>query len=143
MEQDLEIGGGIIIPGSELWFTASRSGGPGGQHVNTTASKVTLCWDLSATAALDSDQIQKASEHLRNRINRDGVLQIHVSDERSQHQNRTVARQRLADLIRQAIRPEKTRVPTRPGKASKQKRLDDKKKRGEIKRLRKTPGEND
>jgi len=143
MEQDLEIGGGIVIPGSELWFTASRSGGPGGQHVNTTASKVTLYWNLAATVALDSDQIQKAGEHLKNRINRDGVLQIHVSDERSQHQNRAVARQRLADLIRQAIRPEKDRVSTKPGRASKQKRLDDKKKRGEIKRFRRTPGEND
>jgi ribosome-associated protein len=143
MEKDLPIRDGIAIPGAELRFTASRSGGPGGQHVNTTSSRVTLHWDLAGTTALDPWRRARVMRRLRSRMTRSGEIQIHVEDERSQHRNREIARERLAELIREALRPRKRRVRTRVPAAQRKRRLEHKRRRAETKRRRRRPVDND
>lgn len=139
MDEPLTIREGVIIPGWELWFTASRSGGPGGQHVNTSSTRVTLHWAVATTTALDERQRARVVRRLANRINADGVLQINGDGQRSQHQNVEEARRRLAELVDQALEVPKRRIATRPSRASKVRRLEAKKQRGELKRQRKDP----
>ena len=141
MEEPLKVTEGIVIPGSELRFTASRSGGPGGQHVNKTSSRVTLHWDLSNTDALNSQQRARVMRRLRNRLTRDGDVLVHVDDNRSQHRNKEIARQRLADAVRSALVERKKRIPTSVSKGAKKRRLETKKRRSSIKRLRRAPGD--
>jgi ribosome-associated protein len=143
MEEDLQITDGITIPGSELRFTASRAGGPGGQHVNKTSTRVTLAWDVSATCALDDRQKARVMARLGGRIGKDGVMRVSAEDERSQHRNRQEARTRLAALVEQALHVPKKRIPTRPSKASKRRRVDEKKRRGAVKKLRSGPSGHD
>ena len=99
MEEELQIKEDVIIPGSELNFTASRSGGPGGQHVNKTSSKVTLHWNAATTCALDGPARDRMIERLQPRLTSDGVLNINVDEERSQHRNRQIARSRLKEIV--------------------------------------------
>ncbi len=139
MHEDLEIQPGVTIPADELGFTASRSGGPGGQHVNRTSSKITLHWDVLHSQALDETQRSRVLQRLRNRITEEGVLVLHVEDERSQHRNRALALERLAELLRVALRVARRRRPTRPGPAAKARRLAAKKRRGAIKAFRHPP----
>ena len=141
MEESLKVNDGIVIPGSELRFTASRSGGPGGQHVNKTSSRVTLHWDLSNTVALNSQQRARVMRRLRNRLTRDGNVLVHVDDNRSQHRNKEIARQRLAEVVAKALEERKKRIPTSASKGAKKRRLETKKRRSSIKRLRQTPGD--
>jgi ribosome-associated protein len=142
MEDDLPIRDGIVIPGSELSFTASRAGGPGGQHVNKTSSRVTLEWNVRDTSALDDEQRTRLMLRLRSRITRDGFIKVHVDSERSQSSNRKIARERLAQLIDAAFRVKKKRRTTIIPKAEKERRLNEKKKRSTAKHLRSRP-END
>jgi ribosome-associated protein len=141
MEEQLVVEEDVVIPGNELWFTASRAGGPGGQHVNKTSSRVTLHWNLSETSALTPAQKKRAMAKLDSRLNKDGVLQIHVDDSRSQKTNLQVARDRLVGLVRSAIKAKKKRIPTKASRAAKRRRLEDKSKKSEIKRLRSKPTE--
>lgn len=141
MEEPLKVTEGIVIPGSELRFTASRSGGPGGQHVNKTSSRVTLHWDLSNTDVLNPQQRARVMRRLRNRLARDGNILVHVDDHRSQHRNKEIARQRLAETVRNALVEKKKRIPTSVSKGAKKRRLETKKRRSSIKRLRRTPGD--
>jgi ribosome-associated protein len=141
MEEPLVLEKDVVIPGSELWFTASRAGGPGGQHVNKTSTRVTLHWNLSETGALTPAQKRRAMTRLASRLTKDGVLQIHVDDSRSQKTNRELGRERLAGLVRAAIKPPKKRIPTKASKASKRRRLENKSRKSKIKRLRSKPTE--
>ncbi len=141
MEESLKVNDGIVIPGSELRFTASRSGGPGGQHVNKTSSRVTLHWDLSNTDALNPQQRARVMRRLRNRLTRDGNVLVHVDDNRSQHRNKEIARQRLGDAVRNALVERKKRIPTSVSRGAQKRRLETKKRRSSIKRLRRTPGD--
>jgi ribosome-associated protein len=143
MEEDLSIQDGIAIPASELELTASRAGGPGGQHVNKTSSRITLRWNLERSSALPAWLRARAMRRLRKRLTRDGALVIHVDDERSQHRNREVARERLAELVREAIRPRKKRIATAVPRGVREKRLRDKRRRSARKRERRSPTEND
>lgn len=118
---------------------ASRSGGPGGQGVNTTSSAVELRWSVDDSDVFSGREKQRIHKNLGTRITKDGVLIVQASDERSQHQNRSLARERLADMIRLAIIPEKPRRRTKVSRNQKRKRLDAKKRRGEVKKLRKDP----
>lgn len=129
----------VTIPGWELWFTASRSGGPGGQHANTTASRVTLHWNIEDTQALEENRRRRLKNRLSSHINSDGVLQISAADERSQHRNRKIARERLAELVEEGLEKPKRRIPTRPSRSSKRRRLKNKRHRGRIKKLRQSP----
>lgn len=129
----------VTVPESELEFRASRSGGPGGQGVNTTSSKVELRWNVDDSHALADWQRELLHERLGNRITDDGVLIIQASEERSQHQNRDAARSRFQALVKEAITPPKRRRKTKPSRASKRRRLEEKRHRGRIKKLRKPP----
>ena len=127
----------LSIPRSELDFQASRSGGPGGQHANTTASRIQLRWNVDASPSLTDRRRQLIRSRLGNRIDSSGVLQITVDTHRSQHQNREEAVERFAELVRGALQPRKKRKQTRPTRASKERRLEKKKRRGRKKELRK------
>ena len=113
----------------------SRSSGAGGQHVNTTDTRVELTWSLADTTALTADQKALAAQRLRNRLV-DGAITVVSSQFRSQHRNREAARVRLEELVTQAVVPPKPRRPTRRTRASVERRLDAKKRRGDIKKSR-------
>ena len=114
MEADLQIDERRSIPGEELWFTASRAGGPGGQHVNTSSTRVTLRWSLDTSSVLDDALRAKLKLRLGGRVNLEGEFSVSADGERSQMANREAARERMAALIRGALVEQKKRRPTRP-----------------------------
>lgn len=136
---NLEIDAGHVIPAAELDVQAARASGPGGQGVNTTDSAVELRWDLANSVALTESERRRVSRKLKNRMTSDGVLIVRATDHRSQHRNREEARSRLRKLVADALIPPKKRRPTKPSRAAKRRRLENKRKRGEVKRLRKPP----
>jgi ribosome-associated protein len=136
---DLRIGDRLVIPGDELEVRASRSGGPGGQHVNTTASRVELRWDVRASRALDEVQRGLLLERLASRLTADGVLVLQASEHRSQHRNREAALGRLRALVVEALVVQAERRPTRPSRSARRRRLDDKRARSTTKELRRRP----
>jgi ribosome-associated protein len=119
---------------------AARAGGPGGQHVNTSDSAVTISVAV-ADLALDDGQRQRLCERLRTRITAAGLLTASAQDERSQHQNRRIARERLVRMIGEALRPRPPRRPTRPGRGAVERRLDEKRQVSARKRARRAPGD--
>ena len=130
---------GVVIPAAELEERFSRASGPGGQSVNTTDSRVELRWDVVNSAALDEVQRARVLDRLRHRIT-DGVLSLVASEQRSQTQNRIAARERLGQLLNDALAPPPPpRRPTRPSRAARQLRLDAKRRRGELKAGRRRP----
>lgn len=136
MADDLQVTRTLVVPGAELTERFSRSSGPGGQGVNTTDSRVELVWDVAATS-LPTTVRARLLERLSGRLTDDGVLVVVAAEHRSQLQNRRAARERLAQLIRSAaLPPPPKRRPTRPTLGSKRRRLDTKKRRGEVKRGR-------
>jgi len=131
----------IVVPDAELSWRFSRSSGAGGQHVNTTDSRVELSFDVARSPSLPDPLRSRALTSLASRLV-DGVLTVAASDRRSQLQNRELARMRMAALLREAIAPPpRTRRPTRPSRGAVQKRIDAKKHRGEIKALRRSDGD--
>jgi len=126
----------LLIPAAELHERFSRSSGPGGQSVNTTDSRAELSFDVEHSAALPEWARARAVERLAGRL-ADGVLTVAASEQRSQLMNRQAARTRLAGLLRDAIAlPQRPRVPTRPGRAANERRLQAKRSRAAIKRTR-------
>jgi ribosome-associated protein len=136
---DLRIDDRLVIPGDELEVRASRSGGPGGQHVNTTASRVELRWDVRASRALDEVQRDLLLERLASRLTADGVLVLQASEHRSQHRNREAALGRLRTLVVEALVVQAERRPTRPSRSARRRRLDDKRARSTTKELPRRP----
>lgn len=135
----LEVSAAVVIPDAELAWRFSRSSGPGGQSVNTTDSRVELSFDVAGTTSLEPALKARAVERLASRLV-DGVLTVAASEHRSQWRNREAARTRLAALLRDAIAaPPRRRRPTRPSKAAVRRRLEDKQRRSETKRLRGRP----
>jgi ribosome-associated protein len=141
VQDDLPIDDHLVIPAAELTVTTSRASGPGGQHVNTTESRVQLRWNVAASAVLSDAQRERLLRVLASRLTADGDLLVACDHERSQHRNRELARQRLARIVRQALTPPRPRRRTRVPRSQKKKRRDDKRRRGELKRLRRSPGE--
>ena len=129
----IEINEHITIPDWEYYFSASRSGGPGGQHVNTTSSRVTLHWSPDASSVLTPQQKDRIRARLGNRIGKDGELQLDVDEHRSQLRNRALAEERLAELLKNALKPTRTRKPTRPTRGSIERRIAAKKATSERK----------
>ena len=126
----------LAIPENEISFTASRSGGPGGQNVNKVSSRVTLSFDVAASRTLSEEQRRIILTKLATRINQDGVLRIVSQRTRSQDLNRTDALDRFSDLLRRALTPVRHRVKTAVPAAAKQRRLEEKKKRTVVKQSR-------
>lgn len=129
---------GLVVPESELVERFTHASGPGGQGVNTTDSRVQLSLDVATTTALNDIQRSRALRNLSGRLT-GTVLTVSAREHRSQYQNRLAARRRLAELLRNAVIPKATRKPTRPTRASRQRRLDSKRRRSEIKQSRKRP----
>ena len=128
----------ISIPLSELRFRFSTSSGPGGQHANRSATRVTLLFDVSASPSLDDATRARLLEKLAHRLDKQGVLRIQVQDTRSQKQNRAIANARFMTLLAQVLIESKDRVPTKTSKAVSAKRLAEKKKLSRRKQERRT-----
>lgn len=132
---DLTVSQRVKIPLSEIVIKAVRSRGPGGQNVNKTSTAVELRFDVNASSLPDFYK-KRLLHRPDRRINRDGVVVIKAQATRSQDQNREAALERLRTLVQEAGRVQKKRVPTRPGRKAKEKRLEEKTRRGRIKALR-------
>ena len=132
----LLVGPELTIPRAELQYRASRAGGPGGQHVNTSSTRIELLWDLTRSTSVSDEQRARLVEKLAARLDADGMVRVVASDRRSQLQNREAAEERLVSLVRQALVVPKRRRATKPTKASREKRLAEKKHRSERKKDR-------
>jgi len=126
----------VVIPRDELMARASRSGGAGGQHVNTSSTRIELVWNVAASRALTDDQRERVLQRLSSRLDSEQNLRVVASDRRSQRQNRESAEARMAELVRQALIVPKKRRPTKPGRAAKQARLESKRRLSDKKRER-------
>lgn len=133
---DLLLSGGNRIPDAEIEELASRSSGPGGQHVNTSSTRVTLRWNLRESRGISSDARSRLTARLRARLTRNGVLIVHADRHRSRARNREMARERLLEIVENALYQEPPRRRTRPTRASKMRRLDAKRQRGDLKSRR-------
>jgi ribosome-associated protein len=132
----LEVSPTVGIPRSELVYRASRAGGAGGQHVNTSSTRIELLWNLRTTEALEPEVRDRVESQLRTKLDGDGWIRIVSASRRSQAQNRDAAEERLVAMLRGALVVRKKRRATKPTFGSKQARLADKKKRGDTKRNR-------
>jgi len=126
-ENLLAVNESLSIPRSELDVRVSRSSGAGGQHVNKTSSRVEVFWNILASRALDESQRNRLREKLSSRMTTDGSIRVVASDMRSQTRNRELAEERLVDLVRRALIVPKKRRATKPTHASREARLESKK----------------
>ena len=134
--QDLWVSERLIIPSKDLRWRFSRSSGPGGQGVNTTDSRVELILDVANCSCLGPFRRARLLEHFQTRL-LEGCLRVVVAEERSQWQNRQKALHRMAELLREGLKPPpRARKATRPGRGAVKRRLASKKQRGELKRQR-------
>lgn len=136
MEKELRVRNGITIPAHELEITASRAGGPGGQHVNKSSTRITVRWNVTKTTALTEEQKTRVLANLQSQLTSEGDLIIHNSASRSQAQNKEMALSRLAQLIRKALHVPKKRIATEIPEGRKEARLAKKTHRSTIKKLR-------
>jgi ribosome-associated protein len=135
---DIRVSRSLEIPESELDVTFSTSGGPGGQHANKASTRVELRWNISDSEVLGPRQRSRLLDKLRHRIDSKGNLRVVSDEHRSQHRNRIDAERRLGEMVAAALKQEKPRKKTQPSKAAKEKRLQDKRRRSELKRSRNT-----
>jgi len=133
----------VAIPRGELTYRATRAGGPGGQHVNTSSTRIELLWNVTASTALTDAQRALVRDKLAARLDGEGNVRVVASDSRSQLQNRERADARLAALVRDALIVRKPRRATKPSRAAKEARLREKKKRSGRKQERRRGGEED
>jgi ribosome-associated protein len=139
----LRINDRVSIPVAELTFRASRSGGPGGQHVNTSSTRIELWWDLAESRSLSAAERSRAWNRLGTRLLADGRLRLVSSGSRSQLQNREEVIARFRTLLAAALREPKPRKRTRPTQASRERRLAEKKEKSRTKRERRPPSLDD
>jgi ribosome-associated protein len=130
----------LRLPLAELEYRASRSGGPGGQHVNTSSTRVEVWWDVAGSSALTEEQRARLLARLATRLDSAGRLRLVSSGSRSQLRNREEVTERLRDLVAAALRVPKARKRTRPSRAAKAARLEAKRRRAAVKRERRPPG---
>jgi ribosome-associated protein len=126
----------LSIPLAELTYHATRSGGPGGQHVNTSSTKIDVEFSVATSPSLTEAQRGRISERLASRIDSAGILRLGSSSSRSQHQNREDVTERLAGMLAEALREQKPRRKTKVPRAAKEARLQSKKKRSQVKKHR-------
>lgn len=136
---DLEVTPALTVPESELGWRFSRSSGPGGQHVNTSDSRVELMWNVERSAALTDAQRERLTGRLGRRLVA-GTITVTASEQRSQLRNREIALEKLAELVRAALAPDPARRrPTKPTRGSARRHLAAKTQRSATKQLRKRP----
>ena len=135
----IEVRSDLLVPEVELEFRSTRSGGPGGQHVNTSDTKVELRWSVATSSALSSTQRDRLRRRLASRLTVDDVLVLTGSEHRSQTRNREAVRARFVALLREAAEPPKARRGTRPSAAARRRRREAKQRRAETKQLRRRP----
>lgn len=131
----------LMIDEVEVEYEFSRSSGPGGQNVNKVETRVTLCFDVAGSPALDEHQRKLILSRLHRRISRQGILRIDCSSHRRREANRKECRERFVQLLAEALKEEKPRKKTRVSRRQKQERLQYKIRRGRVKKLRKPPAE--
>lgn len=139
----LEITPELLLPVSELDYRATRSGGPGGQHVNTSSTRIELWWNVGTSPTPTAAQRALLLDRLAGRLDGDGRLRIVASESRSQLRNREAATERLRDLVAAALVVAKPRKRTRPSRAAKAARLEAKRRRSATKRERRHPPHDD
>ena len=135
----LAVNARLTIPLSELRMRASRAGGPGGQHVNTSSTRVELLWSPVTSTVLSDDLRARLLEKLASRLDGEGMIRVVASENRSQLRNRQAASERLGELVRAALVVKKKRRATKPSRAAKEARLGEKKIRSERKARRRRP----
>jgi ribosome-associated protein len=136
-ESDLEVTDGVRIPRAELTYRASRSGGPGGQHVNTSSTRIELWWDLARSPSVTEEQRTRLLRRLATRLDGEGRLRLVSGATRSQLQNREAVTERLRSVLVAALHVPRARRKTRPSRAAKAARLDAKRRRADTKARRK------
>lgn len=136
----IRINARITVPRSEIVIRATRSSGPGGQHVNKTSSRIELVWNISTSDVLSDNDRALLASSLSSKLSANGELRIVVSDTRSQHKNREIAEERFAETVRKALVIPKARKQTRPSRQQKQARLEAKSRISEKKTQRRKPG---
>ena len=136
MSEALVITPDVSIPRSELTVRATRAGGPGGQHVNTSSTRVELVWNVRTTSAVDEEARARLLSRLSHRVDSDGAVRVVASATRSQRRNRDEAEERLVELVKRALATPRKRIPTRASRAAKEARLTAKRRRGEKKKAR-------
>ena len=136
MSNDLVVNDAVVIPRDELTVRATRAGGPGGQHVNTSSTRIEVVWNVDRTTALDGAARARVRARLASRLDAAGNLRVVAADSRSQRRNRDAAEARLATLVARALIVPKRRRATRPTAASKRARLEAKRQRSDTKRRR-------
>jgi ribosome-associated protein len=140
----LDVGASRPIREDELTFRYTRSGGPGGQHVNTSSTRVELVFDVAGSPTLTEPERSLARRRLRTRLDSEGRLRVVAQDERSRARNRAIAVERFVALMREALRPPPPpRRPTRPTRSATEERLGEKRRAGARKRLRRPPADAD
>jgi ribosome-associated protein len=135
----LEITTDLLLPRSELVYQASRSGGPGGQHVNTSSTRVEVWWDVAGSPTLTPEQRAQLLERLGSRLDSNGRLRLVSSGSRSQLRNREDVTERLRAVVAGALAVRKKRKATKPSRAAKAARLEAKRRRASTKQRRRTP----
>jgi ribosome-associated protein len=131
----------LQLPLSELHFQASRSGGPGGQHVNTSSTRIELWWDVANSPTLTGEQRALLRTRLATRLTEDGQLRLVSSDTRSQTRNKDAAIERLREILVLALKPVKARRKTKPSRGVKERRLQEKRQHSERKQERRKRGD--
>ncbi len=135
---DLQVDERLTIPAAELSWRFTTSGGPGGQHANRSNTRAELSYDIRASEVLDDDTRARLLRGLGERAP-GGVVTVAAGESRSQWRNRQLARRRLRELLADALRVRKRRRPTRPSGSARRRRLEEKRRRGDVKRLRRDP----
>jgi len=133
---DLAVGVHHRIPRAELVTRASKAGGAGGQHVNTSSTRVEVLWNPGTSRALTEEERARVAEKLAARLDAEGRVRVVASDTRSQKQNRDLAEARLAELVRRALLVPRKRKATRPSRAARERRLDEKRRESKKKQER-------
>ncbi|HWN17842.1 MAG TPA: alternative ribosome rescue aminoacyl-tRNA hydrolase ArfB [Gemmatimonadales bacterium] len=139
----LDITPELRLPLSELEYLASRAGGPGGQHVNTSSTRIEVWWDVANSPSLSPEQRAQLLDRLRARLDSAGRLRVVSSGTRSQLRNREDATERLRTVVAAGLAVRKARKPTKPTRAAKAARLEAKRRRAATKRHRRPPGATD
>jgi ribosome-associated protein len=139
----LPVSSELLLPLSELEFRATRSGGPGGQHVNTSSTRVEVWWDVAGSPTLTPAQRARLLARLATRLDASGRLRLVSSGSRSQLRNKEEVTERLRELVAKALLVPKTRKRTKPSRAAKAARLESKRRRSARKRDRRAPGPED